>query len=699
MKLGDLANRKRIYRRSAVLFILFALFTTAMCLRLGYLQLWSKSRYTNLAQAQRLQPELIDPQRGNIYDRNFELLARSVDAYSIHVIPSRQRDPRAAAQQLAPYLDLSVEEIEALLIENDAKQRNFWLARKLSLEAANAIQKLNIPGIRLITRPQRFYPQGSLAAHVIGIAGIDNQGLEGIEYQYDHLLKGTPGTLKVEKDAVQRRIPGGLEDMVPPVNGYDLILTLDATIQYIVEKELQTAVSASRSSAGLILVMDPKTGALLANAVYPTFDPNNYQAYPAANRRNIAVTDLYEPGSTFKIFTAAAALDLGIVDANRQFYSGPVWEVGGGTVRSSNIYGNGHITFLEAIERSDNIIFAQLAVEMGPERFYPYLAGFGYGRKTGIDFPGEAAGILPKPGQTVYGETLRWANIGFGQGIAVTPLQLLTAVSAVANGGKVMKPYYVAEVRDEYGKIVQRTEPEVVAQPIAVETSKLLTEFLISAVNNGSGSRARIVGIEVAGKTGTAEVPTQGGYGEDRVASFVGFAPADNPQIAVLVVLYQPQTEIRYGGVLAAPVFQTVTEQILNYLGVPRKQSIVQSTPMAIVPNVRNYTAAEAEKILKENQLTVNPLNKGQIVREQIPSPGSRVLPQSAVNLLFYEESEPIMVTVPNLIGKSMRDVSALINELGLQFRPKGSGIAVRQTPAVGTQVPIGSVIEVEFQP
>ena len=267
---------------------------------MGYLQLWSKARYTNLAEAQRLQPELIDPQRGNIYDRNYELLARSVDAYSIHVIPVSGRDPRAAAELLAPYLDMSADEIETLLVENDAKQRNFWLARKLSLEAANAIRELNIPGIRLITRPQRFYPQGSLAAHVIGIAGIDNQGLEGIEYQYDDLLKGTPGTLKVEKDAVQRRIPGGLEDMVPPVNGWDLVLTLDAAVQFIAEKELQSAVSASKSSAGIILVMDPNTGAILANAVYPTFDPNNYQAYPTAHRRNIAVTDLYEPGSTLK---------------------------------------------------------------------------------------------------------------------------------------------------------------------------------------------------------------------------------------------------------------------------------------------------------------------------------------------------------------------------------------------------------------
>lgn len=679
--------------------MVFALVAGALIARLMYLQLYDKARYTKLALAQRMQPTTIDAQRGNIYDRNYVLLAKSIEAYSIHVVPNRARDPRDAAEKLAPYLERSVEEIEKLLIEYDAKQTSFWLARRLTLETAQAIRQLQIPGIYLITRPQRFYPQGTLAAHVIGIAGIDNQGLEGLEYYYDELLRGTPGRLETEKDALQRKIPGGAETFISPENGYDLVLTIDSVIQYIAEKELQSAVNATQSTSGCILIIRPSTGEILANAVYPTFDPNNYQAYPQGNRRNIIVTDQYEPGSTFKIFTAAAALDLGIVDANRVFNSTASWSVGGGTVRSSNIYGYGKITFKEAFDRSDNITFAQLSVEMGPERFYPYLSSFGLGKKTGIDYPGEAAGTLPKPGQIKYGETLQWANIGFGQGVAVTPLQLLMGVSAVANEGKLMRPYYVAEIRDQQGKVIKSTVPEIVNQPISAETAHKLTEYLVSAVENGSGSRAQIVGIEVAGKTGTAEVPTQGGYGEDRVASFVGFAPADNPEIAVLVVLNCPQTDVRYGGVLAAPVFQTVVEQTLDYLGVARKQSEVRSTNMVVVPNVRNYTAAQAEKILKDNKLAANYLNSGTLVRDQIPSPGSRVLPQSVVNLSFYEDTNPALVQVPNLIGMSMRDVSALLVERGFQLRPKGSGIAISQYPEAGTAIPFGSVIEVEFQP
>lgn len=694
-----MGNKKRIYRRYAGLFIFFAFFVSILIGRLIYLQLWSKARYTNFAKAQRLQPATIDPQRGNIYDRNYELLARSVDAYSIHVIPSSSRDHRQAAEQLALYVDLSADEIEARFLEQEESQTNFWLTRKLSYEAAAKIRELNIPGIRLITRPQRFYPQGSLAAHVLGIAGIDNQGLEGLEYHYDEYLSGTPGTMQVEKDAVQRRIPGGYESLIPPVNGHDLVLTLDSVIQYIAEKELKSAVTASESEAGVILIMRPKTGEILANAVYPTFDPNNYQSYPTTYRRNIALTDLYEPGSTFKIFTAAAAIDLGIANAEREFYSGPSWSVGGGSVRSSNIYGHGRINFLEAVEKSDNIAFAQLSVEMGPERFYPYLANFGFGKKSGIDFPGEAVGIVPKPGQIAHGETLQWANIGFGQGIAVTPLQMLMAACAVANNGTVMRPYYVAQIRDENGKILKTTEPQVLSQAIKPETAETLTEYLVSAVNNGSGSRARVVGIEIAGKTGTAEVPTQGGYGEDRVASFIGFGPAEDPEIAVLVVLYRPQIEIRYGGVIAAPVFQSVAEQVLDYLGIPRKQTKVAADGMAVVPNVRNYPIAEAEKILKEHRLTANYVNEGTIVRDQIPSPGSRVLPHTAVNLVFYSGSEAVLVEVPSLTGKSMRDVSTILNDLGLQFRASGSGIASSQMPEPGARVPVGTVIEVKFQP
>lgn len=649
-----------------------------------------------MALGQRLRPETIDAQRGIIYDRNFKVLAMSADAYSIYVIPSDKRDPAEAARLLAPYLTLSEEEIKNRF-ENSSG--NFYLARKLEPKTAAKIQELAIPGIRLVSRPQRFYPQGTLAAHVIGIAGIDNQGLEGIEYYYDEHLRGIPGRLEQERDASSRTIPGGIQEIVLPQNGKDLILTIDSVIQYIAEKEIRSAVISTQSERGIILMVNPKTGEILANAIYPGFDPNEYQLYPVVNRRNIAVTDQFEPGSTFKIFTASAALELGITDLQREFFSGSSWSVGGGSVRNWNGYGLGQITFKEAMERSDNITFAQLAVEMGPERFYPILSEFGFGQKTGIDFPGEIIGILPKPGEVRYGETIKWANIGFGQGIAMTPLQLLMATAAVANDGKIMKPYYVAEVHDEYGKVIYRTEPQVARQVISEETAAIMRELLRSTVVNGTAGRAEVLGYRVAGKTGTAEVPEKGGYGDERIASFVGFAPADDPQIAVLVALFYPQTDNRYGGVLTAPIFQTVTEQTLEYLGVQRVQASVEQTTMVVVPNIRNLSLPEAKDILLRNNLRWSYEFEGDYVMDQIPSPGSRVPRNSMVNLFFYDDENLKHVTVPNLIGRSMRDVSTIVSELGLRLKIVGSGMAVSQTIEPGTQIPVGSVIEVEFIP
>ena len=385
-----------------------------------------------------------------------------------------------------------------------------WLVA-LTVETAEAIRKLGLPGIRIVQRPQRYYPQGSLAAHVVGIAGTDNQGLEGIEYFYEEILRGRPGQQATERDAAQRSIPGGETQFVPPEPGHDVVLTIDTVIQYIAETRIQQAVISSKSERGLVLAMNPKTGEILANAIYPTFDPNYYQEVSAERRRNVAVTDQYEPGSTFKFVTAAVALDLGITDYNRTFESGVAWEVGGGKVRNLNGQSFGSLTFREAIERSDNITFAKLSVEMGPQSFHRYIQSFGFGRRLGVDFPGEIAGTVLSPNRT--GATLQWANTGFGQGIAVTPLQQLSAMSAVANGGSLMKPYFVKEILDAHGKLVQKSQPEVLDTPVDTETARAVSELLRSVVANGNGNRADIPGYHVAGKTGTAEVPEGGPTG------------------------------------------------------------------------------------------------------------------------------------------------------------------------------------------
>ena len=558
-------------RRTAVIFVLLVLCSLGLVGRLAYLQIIRHGHYSELAVAQRMRPRVVDPQRGSILDRNYKTLAISIGADAVYAIPARIGDLKQTAQLLAPYLSLTAAEIEERL--RSQTSGSVWLARKLTPEQAETIRDLKLPGIYLVERPQRYYPNGTLAAHVLGITGIDNQGLEGLEYYYDEYLRGTPGRLAAEADAAARLIPGGDAAYQPPIDGYDLVLALDSVIQHIAESEIRRAVEDTGSERGIVLVMNPRTGEILASAVYPCFDPNNYSAYSLETRRNVVVTDQFEPGSTFKVITAGAALELGVVAEESRFLSGPSLQIGGGTIRNWDGRARGDVTFQQALETSDNIVFAQVAVEMGPERFYPIIRAFGIGSRLGVDFPGEARGSVVAPGEVKFGEEIRWANIGFGQGIALTPLQLITAVSAVANGGVVMRPRFVTEIRDSQGRLVERFEPEPLGRALSAATAQRLSALLRSVVVNGGGRQAEIPGYFPAGKTGTAEVPERGRYGDERISSFAGYAPLDDPALAALVILYKPQTEVRYGSVLAAPVFREVMEQSLNHLGVERRRS------------------------------------------------------------------------------------------------------------------------------
>lgn len=688
--------KRLIKERTSYVFLFVCLAVLALCARLFYLQILHKNEYTQLATSQRLRPVTIDAQRGNILDRNDTVLAMSIQGDAVYAIPSAISDPNQVASQLEPYLSLTEEQILNLL---NSTRQSVWLERRLEPEQARAIRNLHLPGIRLETRPQRYYPQGQLAAQVLGIAGVDNQGLEGLEYYYDDILKGVAGSLRREQDAAQRDIPGGNEHFIPPKPGHDLVLTIDRVIQHIAERELLQAINETGSEYGSIVMVNPQTGEILANAVYPFYDPNNYQQYPSGYRRNIVATNHYEPGSTFKVVTTATGIELGFVDEDTEFESRRVWEVGGGRIRNVSGQSSGTITFRKAVEESDNIVFAKLAVEMGPQAFYPFIRAFGFGDRLGLDFPGEAYGQVAAPGEIRHGETLQWANIGFGQGIAVTPLQMLMAVATVANQGTLMKPHYLSEIRDYNGRVVEKSLPQVLAQPVSPVTAERVKELLRLAVVNGTGSRADILGFQVAGKTGTAEVPEQGGYGDKRIASFVGFAPKDDPQVAALVMLHNPQTEVKYGGVVAAPVFHRVMEQTLEHLNVSRKQGSLNPSSMVVVPNVRNFPLIEAQVALAENDLQWNYHGDGAVVQDQVPIPGSRVPPQTTVNLFFYEQGGEETVTVPSVVGKSMRDVSVILAEAGLRLRIKGSGIARTQKPAAESRVPKGSVIEVEFLP
>lgn len=711
----------RVRRRLAQLLVIFVAVTGLLVVRLVWVQLVNGAFYRQEAENQRLRYMPVPPQRGEILDRNGETLATSISTDAVLAIPAQVSDPARTAAQLAPLLG----EDPAALLEKLSNRRvsSVWLARRLPVEVGRQIRELQLPGIQLIDRPERFYPNGPLAAQVLGIAGIDNQGLEGLELYYDQVLRGKPGRVLQERDAQNRNIPGGERRFVAPEDGRTLVLTLDRVIQYVAERELAAGVQAAQAERGVFIAVDPQTGEILANAVYPSYDPNNYASFLAEQRRNRAITDQYEPGSTFKIITGAASLAEGVVRPDESFFDPGFVTIDGETIHCVKPGGHGSLDFTRATEVSCNVVYAQLSLyRLGPQRFYEYLRAFGFGQRTGVDFPGEATGLIPSPGRIRWGANVAWATAGFGQGVAVTPLQMVMAASAIANGGRLYKPRYVKEIRDAEGRVVERFEPEVVRQVIPAPAAQEYARILRSVVVNGSGGRADLPGYRVAGKTGTAEVAEGGRYTDKRVASFLGFAPVDDPRILGIVVLYNVGARPAYGGTWAAPVFRAIMEDVLPYLGVrPRleetttgnqgqsgqvsaEQGLQPGTPAELtVPNVRNFPVDEAISRITEAGLAYQLLGEGEVVLEQLPQPGASVPSGTAVNLyldgLASSPQTLATVKVPDLTGLGVRQAAVELAELDLQLRIFGSGAAVRQDPAPGTLLRRGETVTVWFEP
>ncbi|HEY8426284.1 MAG TPA: penicillin-binding transpeptidase domain-containing protein [Limnochordales bacterium] len=695
-----------VQRRIAWLLVGTALGALVLAGRLFYLQVVRHGELSRLAFEQRLRPLPVDPRRGTIMDRNGNKLAISVSADAVYAIPNEIEDPAATAQALAGVLGMPADEIEERL---RSRQAAVWIARRLDTETARRVRALRLPGIGLVERPQRVYPNGSLAAQVLGITGIDNQGLEGLEFYYEAHLRGVPGRVEAERDAAGREIPGGISRYVPAQDGHELVLTIDQVIQYRAERELERVVRETQSELGIFIAIDPQTGEILAMAQYPNFDPNNYADYPPEVRRNRAVTDQFEPGSTFKIVTGAAALEAGVVRPDEHFFDPGFVAIGGGRVSCWLPGGHGSQTFVEATENSCNPVFAILGAQrLGPEAFYRFARAFGFGQPLGIDFPGEAGGFLPAPGSVQHGELLRWANIGFGQGVAVTPLQLAMAAATIANGGVLMKPHLVKEIRTADGQVLERVRPVALRRVLSPGTAAEFARILRSVVVNGSGTRAEIPGYRVAGKTGTAQVPSPGGgYGDDAMASFVGFAPVDGARLVGLVMIYKLGVQPRWGGLWAAPVFRAIMEDALSYLRVPRREEKPpepgrdkDGRPLALVPNVLFMEAEQAAAKLEQAGLSVSVEGSGTLVADQIPRGGTQVPHGTRVRLVLDRElprpSTP-EVEVPSVLGKSLAEAAGILAGRGLLLNVQGSGFAVFQSPAPGERVPAGSAVEVRF--
>lgn len=556
-------------RRYVLLLLLLCGFGVVL-FRLVTLQVLQASELSVKADRQHQKTVSLEGARGSIVDRHGKILAMNVEVPSVFGVPNTVDSPLKTARQLSQILHVRTDELERKLRQD----RSFvWLARKLDPEQGRRLDRLSLDGVGVVMEGRRFYPKGPLLAHVLGFSGMDGEGLEGVEHRYESYLHGEKRMMVLQRDALGRTVfPKGMTER-SPTPGHSLTLTIDEVIQYIAERELESAVGHARAKSGTMIVLDPKTGAVLAMAVSPRFDPNAVSALSPDRWRNRALTDAYEPGSTMKTIMAAAAIEERVIKPNTMVFG----EHGRMTVANTVIHDHerlGWVSFAQVIQKSSNIGAAKTGMALGEQRLYRYLQAFGFGQRTEIDLPGEGAGLFRNPKD--WGRR-SVASISMGQEIGVTPLQMASAVAAIANGGVLMKPYVVSEIRDADGNILRQVPPQVKRRVISPETARSVTKILEGVVTDGTGTKAAIPGFRVAGKTGTAQKidPRTGAYSATRVvASFVGYVPADMPQLAMLVVIDEPQGETTSGGSVAAPVFSRVGEQVLSYLGVPSNEPV-----------------------------------------------------------------------------------------------------------------------------
>jgi len=548
-------------RRVNAVFLFFFAFLLFCIARLSLIQFFRADYFAKIAQKQHNLFVELEPRRGAIYDLNLKPQAVNVSADSLYASPNgmADRDKDTAIKSLPSILNLD----HSFLKDRLYRKKSFvWLARKISPSQKGAIEKLGIKGLGFLKESKRSYPNSYLASHIVGFCGLDNVGLEGIELRYDKYLKGSQGWSLILRDARQKRLD--LEQkMALPVDGYDVVLTIDEVIQYIAERELEKAFKAYRAFAASIIVMDPRTGAILAMVNRPTFDLNQYNNIDKDRRRNRSVSDLFEPGSVFKIVTASAALEeKKVVEQDKFFCENGAYKVGGHILHDHRPHG--WLTFREVIEQSSNIGTAKVAQVLGPEIIYKYVKSFGFGAKSGIDLPGEISGMAKEP--RFWSKTTMSA-IPMGQEVGVTALQLASAISVIANGGQLMKPHIVKEIRDKQGETIKSFSPVSVRRVISEDTANRVKKILTGVVETGTGRMAKIPGFTAGGKTGTAQkLEPNGAYSHRKfIASFIGFAPAEEPLIAIVVTLDEPRPYY-FGGVVAAPVFKNVAADVLRYL-------------------------------------------------------------------------------------------------------------------------------------
>lgn len=633
----------------------FLVFFAAIFARAVHLQIIQGPELQKKAARQHKKTLNLQSKRGDIFDRNSKELAVSVEVDSVFAQPNKIESPRTVARVLSPILGTGSQELEKKL---RGEAGFVWLKRQVDLKDEQRQVVKELDGVGIIKESRRYYPNRQLASNIIGFTGLDANGLEGIEKYYDAMLKGSSARFTGEKDAIGRMLVYQDPDKTVPLEGMEVELTIDKTIQYIAEKSLKKAVDRYSAVGGTAIVMDPKTGEILAMANQPSFDPNEVGRFEAGQWKNRAVTDVFEPGSTFKLFLIAAALDEGLVKPSTTiFCENGNYRVADRVFHDHEKYGWLDVT--DILKVSSNIGSAKIGEKLGREQLYRYMRAFGFGGKTGIDLPGEVAGSLRHYNKW-SGVTLH--TVSFGQGVSVTGVQLLNAVSAIANGGFVMKPFVVRSVRDQNGRVVTESHPVITRRVISEETARSLSEMLVGVTKEGgTGMKAAIADFEVAGKTGTAQKPdfTRGGYQKGAyVASFTGFVPAKDPRLAILVTVDEPRGEY-YGGQVASPVFREIAEESLAYLGVFKANSKAPRME-ALAPEKEAVAKAEEPEELE----------------------GADVRPMA----------------VPDFHGKSVRMVLRMARERAFEVEVRGGGRAVAQRPYPGASIPASGPVVVEFR-
>ncbi|HXK12502.1 MAG TPA: penicillin-binding transpeptidase domain-containing protein [Vicinamibacteria bacterium] len=630
-----------------------SLWSLVVGIRLVHLQVLGREFFVQQGARQSERTLNLDPRRGPILDRSGRPLAVSVDAESLYAVPQDVTDPQAAAAALARALSLDAAGRREVLAKLQQRSRAFaWVQRKVDPTTARRVRELQLEGVGFLTEHRRYYPQRELASHVLGYVGLDDAGMYGIEYAFEKEIRGRAAKVVVHTDARRRPVA---QTERPSTDGSTIVLALDEAIQHVAERELERSMAETQAASGWVIAVEPFSGEILALAGRPTFNPNRYGAYPTSRWRNSAVSDVFEPGSVFKIVTAAAGIQENVVAP------GEVLDCGHGRIEIAGIVINDHavfdrLTFAQAVTKSSDIGMIRVAQRLGRDNFVRYVRSFGFGAPTGVDLPGESAGLL-RP--VARWSALSLPSMSFGQEIGVTALQITMAAAAVANGGYLMKPIVVKRIEDSDGRLVRETKPLVERRVLEPATVDTLTEILRAVVREGTGHRAAVPGYVVAGKTGTAQkIDATGRYSPvDHVASFVGWAPASHPALAILASLDSPRGAATQGGDVAAPLFARVAEAALRILAVP--------------PD-------EPGRVLR----AVATLPDGVVAAAYRPQ--GRTRPEAAP-----PAEEPGLM--PDLMGRSAREAAIAAARRGLAVELRGSGRVVAQSPGAGEEIEPGA--------